>query len=153
MRRILFVLALMPIALPARAADFYILNISDDYRVLLLDPTTIVATPDGHRIYHLAEISEFDLWVDDRVESDCAGGRIRKLSALSHLAGGGTVPGLASPADWDAGGAGSAVASVNDVVCQWPDSKPTGNSVYAAPDFETAVTRISGSVTDIKQKK
>jgi hypothetical protein len=64
---------------PAFAADFYILNVTDENNVLLLDPTTIVSAQAGHKVFHFAEIGEFDLWIDNNVEVDCAGQRSRKL--------------------------------------------------------------------------
>ena len=79
---------------PALAADFYILNVTDENNVSLLDPTTIIPAQAGHKAFHLAQIDEFDLWIDNNVEVDCAGKRSRKLSAISHLASGTTVQGL-----------------------------------------------------------
>src|SRR5271170_4022152 len=92
---------------PALAADFYILNVTDENSVALLDPTTIVSAQAGHKAFHLAEINEFDLWIDNNVEVDCAGNRSRKLSAISHMASGTTVQGLSSPGPWDKLGKGT----------------------------------------------
>jgi hypothetical protein len=137
----------------AFAADFYILNIADDNNVALLDPTTIVPAQAGHKVFHFAEIGEFDLWIDNNVEMDCPGKRSRKLSAVSHLGGGSTVQGLASPGPWVNLGSGTVGLKIHDVVCQWPDSKPTGNSVYVATDLKSAVSRISGKVYEWNHEK
>jgi len=52
----------------ALAADFYILNVTNENNVSLLDPTTIVSAQAGHKVFHFAEIDEFDLWLDNKVE-------------------------------------------------------------------------------------
>jgi hypothetical protein len=138
---------------PVSAADFYILNVTDENEVSLLDPATIVAGQPGHKIFHLAEISEFDLWRDSKIEIDCPGARMRKLSAVSHLTGGTTVPGLSTPGPWGQLRKGSVGSYVHDVICQWPNSKPTGSAVYPAADFKTAVSRISARVGELNRKK
>ena len=70
---------------PALADDFYILNVTNENRVALLDPTTIVAGQGGHKIFHFAEIDEFDLWLDNKVEVDCTGARWRSPSSRTTL--------------------------------------------------------------------
>jgi hypothetical protein len=138
---------------PAFAADFYILNVTNENEVSLLDPTTIVSAQAGNKVFHFAEIGEFDLWVDNKVEIDCAGKRLRKLSAVSHLAGGSTVPGLSSPGPWGKLGEGTVGLKIHGVVCQWPNSKPTESSVYVATDFKSAVSRISNRVYQLNHEK
>jgi hypothetical protein len=140
-------------AAPAFAADFYILNVTDENNVSLLDPTTIVSAQAGNKVFHFAEIDEFDLWVDNKVEVDCAGERWRKLSAVSHLGGGSTQPGLSSPGPWSKLRKGTVGLKIHDVVCQWPNSKPTGSSVYVATDFKSAVSRISRRVFELNREK
>ena len=138
---------------PAFAADFYILNITDGNNVSLLDPTTIVSAQGGHKVFHVAEIDEFDLWVDNKVEVDCAGEQSRKLSAVSHMGGGSTIPGLSSPGPWGKLGKGTVGMKIHDIVCQWPNSKPTGSSVYVATDFKSAVSRISNRIYELNREK
>lgn len=140
-------------AAPAFAADFYILNVTDENNVSLLDPTTIVSAQAGHKVFHFAEIDEFDLWLDNKVELDCAGMRMRKLSSVSHLGGGSTMPGLSSPGPWDKLGKGTVGLKILGIVCQWPNSKPTGSSVYVATDFKSAVSRISHRIFELNHEK
>jgi hypothetical protein len=135
------------------AADFYILNVTGENEVSLLDPATIIAGQPGHKLFHLAEISEFDLWLDNKVEIDCPGARMRKLSAVSHLAGGTTMPGLSTPGPWDQLRKGSVGLYIHDVICQWPNSKPTGSAVYPAADFGTAVSHISARIGELNRKR
>jgi len=135
---------------PALAADFYILNVTDENNVSLLDPTTIIPAQAGHKAFHLAQIDEFDLWIDNNVEVDCAGKRSRKLSAISHLASGTTIQGLSSPGPWNKLAKGTVGLRIHDVVCQWPNSKPTGSSVYVATDFKSAVSRISRRIYEFE---
>lgn len=155
MRKILIALglALGWSAVPAFAADFYILNVTNENSVSLLDPATIVSAQAGHKVFHLAEINKFELWVDNKVEIDCDGKRTRKLSAVSHLTGGDTVPGLSSPGPWGALREGTVGLKIHDVVCQWPNSKPTGSSVYVATDFKSAVSRISHRIYELNREK
>jgi hypothetical protein len=138
---------------PALAADFYILNVTNENNVSLLDPTTIVSAQNGHKTFHFAQIDEFDLWIDNNMEVDCTGQRWRKLSAVSHLGGGSTTQGLSSPGPWDKLGKGTVGLGIHDVVCQWPNKKPEESSLYVATDFNSAVSRISSRIFELNHKK
>jgi hypothetical protein len=87
------------------------------------------------------------------MELDCAGKRLRKLSSVSHLAGGGTlnIPGATSP--WGAAQKESIAAKMLATVCPWPEIKPTGNAVLDAPDFPALIDRISTVITKHKEQK
>jgi hypothetical protein len=111
------------------------------------------------------------------MELDCAGKRLRKLSSVSHLAGGGTIniPGATSPWDDARGGLRgtwrhyklfrepqapgaprskeSIAAKMLATVCPWPEIKPTGNAVLEAPDFPALIDRISTVITKHKEQK
>ena len=140
-------------SVPASAADFYILNVTRDNNVALLDPTTIVATQAGHKTFHLAQIDEYELWLDNTMEVDCTGKQMRKLSSVSHLAGGDTVKGLSSPGPWGKVGKGTVGLDILDAVCQWPNTKPKGNALYEATDLKSAISRISRKISELNNKK
>jgi hypothetical protein len=104
------------------------------------------------KTFHLAEIDEMDIWIDNNLEVDCAGKRSRKVAAISHLVST-TVQGLSSPGPWIKLGKGTVGSYIHDVVCQWPNNKPTGSAVYVAADFKSAVSRISDRIFELNHKK
>jgi hypothetical protein len=137
----------------ASATDFYFVGSPDMGTIILLDPGTIAPAPDGHKIAHLAYVGSYSLWHDDKMELDCAGKRLRKLSSVSHLAGGGTIDNPEAKSSWGTPQKDSIAASVVTTVCQWPGIKPTGKAVLASPDFPTLIDRISAVITKNKEKK
>jgi hypothetical protein len=130
----------------ASAADFYWAGSSDKKHITILDPSTISALQGGHKTFHLAEITVFTLWTDTAIEVDCGGSQARMTSIISHLAGGDTLDLSSQNKDvnvWHALDAGSGLAATRDLVCKYPDQKPTGDEVFKFPDFQTALERIS----------
>ncbi len=143
---------------PACAADFYVLDVTDDGHAILLDPATITDQPNTIKRFHLADIGVFTLWVDNIMEVDCSTERWRKVSSVSHLAGGTLEDeyGPSSPGyslDWNALGPDSTGAYIHDVVCKWPADKPTGDAVYEAPSFQAVMEQISNRLYERENEK
>lgn len=143
----------------AAAADFYWAGSSDMDHITILDPSTISELPGGHKTFHLAEISQFTLWTDTTIEVDCGGSQVRMTSIINHLAGSDTMDLSSQNKDvnvWHTLQPGLQVAGadlikMHDLVCKYPDQKPTGNDVLSFPDFQSALERIS-AVIEEKQK-
>lgn len=140
---------------PALAANFYILATSED-QIYLVDPTTIAAAQSGHKIFHLIDVSEFELWGDNRMEVDCIAARWRKLSSVSYQQAN-ALPGLASPGPWDTLKKGSVSLSMHGVVCRWTNNgKPQKGSyvaIWTAPNLMTAVSQVSRRISYLKHEK
>src|SRR5260370_37488422 len=126
----------------ASAAEFYFIGSPDKTTIILLDRGTIVAAPNQHKIAHFASVNRYSLWNDDKMELDCAGNRLRKMSTVSHLAGGSTQD-YPKGGTWDAPQKEAVATNMLSVVCKWPQIKPTGNSVFTAPDFQNLIDRVS----------
>ena len=135
----------------AAAADFYWAGSADNDHITILDPSTISAAQGGHKTFHLAEISEFTLWTDTTIEVDCGGNQVRMTSIINHLAGGDTMD-LSSMNKnvnvWNTlvagmGIDGADLVKMRDLVCKYPDQKPTIDNVFNFPDFQSALERIS----------
>jgi hypothetical protein len=143
----------------AYAADFYMIYVSasgDDYTVELMDPASIKTTADGHKTVRESSISPMDLWQDNVIEYDCSSYRYKTLSSIAHLAGGdtmdrSTIEGMVGV--WDTAKPGELAYLAHDTVCNWTSAKLTGSQVYAAPDFETAETRLSDKLYELEYKK
>jgi len=154
-----FLLATLFAIRPACAADFYMLYVStsgDDYSVELLDPASIQTMPDGHRTVRESSISPMELWQDNVMEYDCSSYRYETLSSKAHLAGGdmidrSTMAGMVGV--WDTAKPNELAYLAHDTVCNWTSGKMTGSSVYTAPDFETAETRLSDRLYELEYKK
>jgi hypothetical protein len=145
----------------AAAADFYWAGSSDMEHIAILDPSTISAAPGGHKTFHLADISAFTLWTDTTIEVDCGGNQMRMTSIINHLAGGDAMdlssfnkdvnvwhtlqPGLQID--------GADLVQTRDLVCKYPDQKPTGNQVMSFPNFQAAMEAVSKIITDKKEAK
>ena len=136
---------------PASAADFYYIGSSDKEHIVILDPSTISAAPGGHKIFHLADISEYTMWTDTAIEVDCGGNRARMISIISHLAGSDTVDLSSMNSDvnvWHAlvaglGVDGADLVETSALVCKYPDQKPSGDEVLTFPDFQSILERVS----------
>lgn len=144
---------------PATAADFYILYLStdpDDFSVELMDPASIRTTPDGHKTVREASISPLELWQDNVMEYDCSTKRYQTLSSKAHLAGGddidrSTIPGMVGV--WDTAAPDELAYLAHDTVCGWTGKEMTGDSVYTAPDFESAELSISERLYQMENEK
>jgi hypothetical protein len=136
---------------PVQAADFYMIDASRD-QVVLLDPSSIAASPDGSKTARIAMVHDLDLWTDDKMEFDCPGARYRSVSSVAHLAGGDTldrssVPGMVG--EWANVTENTLSALVVRTVCQWSPSMMSGDQVYSAPDFDSALHGISSKLTEM----
>ena len=148
-------------AVKASAADFYWAGSSDMEHITILDPSTISAAQAGHKSFHLAEISTFTLWTDTAIEVDCPGNRARMTSIINHLAGGDTIDLSSQNKDvnvWhtlepglQVGGAD--LVQMHDLVCKYPDQKPTADNVMSFPDFQSAMEAVSKMITDKQEGK
>ena len=155
--------ALLPCVIKtASAADFYWAGSSDMDHITILDPATIGAAQNGLKTFHLAEISEFDLWTDTGMEVDCAGNRMRMTSILNHLAGDGDAIDLSSRnADVNVWHTlqpglqvdGADLVKMHDLVCKYPDEKPTGDDVMNFDSFQVALERISTMISEHQKGK
>jgi len=146
---------------PALAADFYYIGSSDSEHITILDPSSISGTQGGHKTFHLAEITDFTLWIDRSIEVDCGSKQVRMVSIISHLAGGDTIDLSSYNKDvnvWHALEpglqiAGSDLTQTRDLVCKYPDQKPTGDQVFTFPDFQSALEVLSQVITNNKKGK
>lgn len=128
---------------PALAADFYLLGSSYNDGWNLLDPTTISAAPEGHKIFHLAHGDSYDIWNEYTIEVDCASERLQLLSNVVHEGSKTSDAPNENLHTWTILSKGSNIAHIRDVVCQWPEHKPTGDEVLVFPDFTSAVEHVS----------
>jgi hypothetical protein len=143
----------------ASAADFYWAGSSDMEHITILDPSTISALQGGHKTFHLAEITTFNMWNDTGIEVDCSGNQMRMISIVTYLGGGDGIDNSSQNKDvnvWhtlepglQVGGAD--LVKMHDLVCKYPDQKPTGDDVLNFPDFQSALERISAMIEE-KQK-
>jgi hypothetical protein len=145
----------------AAAADFYWIGSSDMEHITILDPSTISASQSGHKTFHLADISTFTLWTDTTIEVDCGGNQMRMTSIINHLAGGDAMDLSSFNKDvnvWHTlvPGAqlnGADLIQTRDLVCKYPDQKPTGDQVMSFPNFQAAMEAISKILTDKREAK
>ena len=140
----------------ASAADFYFIGSSDMEHITILDPSTIATAPGGHKTFHLADISLDTLWTDTGIEVDCGSSQARMTSVISHPAGGDALDLSSQNQDvnlWHDLDAGSGMAQTRDLVCRYPDQKPTGNKVMTFPDFHSALEAISRMISEKKEGK
>jgi hypothetical protein len=138
---------------PTLAADFYVFSINAR-SASIIDPTTIAAAQNGHRIFHLIDVEINNMWFDARDEMDCTAARGRRLSGAVHQ-GSTTEPSFASPEPWVTYNKGSVGMQMHDFVCHWTNSTPQKGSYlynWTAPDFKTVVSQLSRVVMQ-RQKK
>lgn len=141
---------------PPLGADFYYAGSSDTDHMSIIDPTTISASQNGLKTFHVAEISEFNLWNDLTMEVDCGSRRWQLISIVSHLAGGDTLDMTSQNPNihvWETPNAGSDGAHIQELVCRYPDKKPTGKSVFHFPNFQSALEAVSEVITNDQKGK
>jgi len=145
-------LLLASAAVAVRAADFYMVDASSE-QVVLLDPSSIGTSPDGDKTARIAMISDMDLWDDDRMEFDCSAARYKSLSSVAHLAGGDTldrssIDGMVGV--WNEVKDHTTGSLLFDSVCRWSPSMLSGDHVFSAADFESALHNISSKLTEMQ---
>jgi hypothetical protein len=135
----------------AKASDFYFAGSSDADHIAIIDPSTISAAQNGHKTFHLADISSYTLWIDFTMEVDCGSERWQLVSAISHLAGGSTMDFTSRNPNvhvWKTLDSGSNDMLNHDLVCQYPDKKPTGDNVLQFADFQSALEAVSNVIVN-----
>jgi hypothetical protein len=112
---------------------------------------------DGHKSFHLAEITVSSLWTDYVIEVDCGGNRVRMTSVISYPGGDSSLENsdvnIWHTLEPGAQLAGADLVKTRDLVCKYPDQKPTGNTVLDFPDFQTALERVSALIEKNRRGK
>lgn len=133
------------------AADFHVVALlRDEYRCILLDPATIAMGKDGHKTARLADVGFGGVWTDSKVEFDCPGKRLLKLTDIVHLMHGETQDRSSDPiyaGVWEAAKKGGLQMQMLEAVCRWPKGKSKDFTIVF-PDFEAAVDRMSFVMSD-----
>ncbi|MBV9996985.1 MAG: hypothetical protein JO127_17420 [Caulobacteraceae bacterium] len=113
-------LLLASAAVAVRAADFYMVDASSE-QVVLLDPSSIGTSPDGDKTAHLA------------------GGDTLDRSSIDGMVG-----------VWNEVKDHTTGSLLFDSVCRWSPSMLSGDHVFSAADFESALHNISSKLTEMQ---
>lgn len=147
--------ALIVLAVPriANAADFFLMDIDtetdkEDPTATVLDPASIVVESDGSRTFRFAIVHDVGEISDFTMEADCSALRWRQTHS-SHTSMLGEVTENDTPDDWETLQDGTNGAYMHKTVCDYPSNQPTGDQVYQASDYQTAIKEISDRLTDM----
>lgn len=147
--------AALVVAVPrmAIAANFFLIDVDtetdkDDPAATVLDPASIVVESDGNRSFQFAIVHDIGEMYEFTMEADCSALRWRQTHS-KYSSGMGDAVEHADVEDWETLQDGTNGDYMHKLVCDYPDNQPTGDQVYQAADYQTALQEISQRLTEM----
>jgi hypothetical protein len=153
MYKIMAAVMLLALARTAPAREYYIAYHKEQPKhswVELIDPSSITTT-NGITTARSLTIHSMDLWNDETVQYNCSSKQYNTVTSLMHMASGTVIDrsNLPDVGKWQSISPSSLDELVLTEVCNWSTSKMVGDSVFHAPDLDTAAHLISGVLFEV----